>query len=284
MSTPLLVILATIFFATVTLAWLAIRGARALFARYRETFTVQASVNLREMFLFIDPKRLFQANLVGFVLAPVAVYAFTGTPLAALATAGGMAVLPRVGYAWMRRKRLKTFELQLPDALQTIAGAMRAGASLPLAIESLVREMPPPISQEFALVLREQRLGVALDEAFENLGARVPSAELALVVSAVRIAREVGGNLAETLERLGETLRRKFAMEGKIEALTSQGKLQGLVVGLLPLAMALVLYRMEPVAMSALLSTPLGWMVVGAIALFEVLGVLMIRKIVSIDV
>lgn len=284
MNTALLSTLGLIFLCSVALTWITLRAAADLFARYRETFTAQASINLREMFLFIDPRRLFQANLVLFVLVPAGVYLVTGAVLFALIAAGVLAVLPRYAYVWLKRRRIKAFEQQMPDALMAIAGAMRAGASLPLAIESMVREQQPPISQEFALVLREHRLGVSLDEAFEHLGDRVPSQELVLVLSAMRIAREVGGNLAETLDRLADTLRKKFAMEGKIAALTAQGKLQGWVVGLLPFAMAAVLYKMEPQAIYPLFHSILGWIVVGVILLMEFLGVMMIRKIVSIDV
>ena len=165
-----------------------------------------------------------------------------------------------------------------------MAGAMRAGASLPLAIEAMVREVQAPLSQEFGLVLREQRMGIPLDEAFENLGKRVPSPDLGLVVAAARIARDVGGNLSEVFNRLADTLRQKAVMEGKIKALTSQGKLQGWIVGLLPLGMILVLYQMEPGAMLPLFISVLGWAVLAVIAVLELMGAFMIRKIVTIDV
>ena len=118
----------------------------------------------------------------------------------------------------------------------------------------------------------------------ENLGERVKSEDLALVLTAARIGRDVGGNIAEIFDRLSSTLRQKQSTEGKIEALTSQGKLQGWVVGMLPVGMIIVLYQMEPVAMKPLLTSLFGWMVLAVIVVLELLGIFMIRKIVAIDI
>jgi len=267
-----------------TLTWLATRSADQFLVRYRDTFTHDARINMQEMFLFVDERLLFRANIAAFFLVPVLVYLMSGTLLFAVIVAAVIGVFPKFSYAMMRRKRLKRFEAQLPDTIVNISSGLRAGASLPVAIEAVMREQGPPVSQEFSLLLRELRLGVSMDEAFSNLAKRVPIPDMDLVVSAVQIAREVGGNLAETLDRLADTLRKKAAMEGKIRSLTSQGKLQGWVVGLLPLVMALVLFKMEPTAMAPLLHSILGWIVVGVIGLLELLGALMIKKIVSIDV
>jgi tight adherence protein B len=184
----------------------------------------------------------------------------------------------------MRARRLLKIEDQLPDALLILAGGLKAGVSLTSAVSQLVREARPPITQEFDLMLREQRLGVTLDEALENLNRRVPTQSVTLVVSAMRIASTTGGGLAETLERASQTVRSKLAMEGKIRALTAQGKLQAWIVGALPLVLMYVLARMEPEAMSLLWTTRLGYAFLIVIALLLFFGVLLIRKIVDIDV
>ena len=165
-----------------------------------------------------------------------------------------------------------------------LAGGLKAGVSLSQAVQQLVLESRPPISQEFELVLREQRLGVSMDEALEGVNRRVPLQSMTLTVSAMRIASETGGQLAETLERAAQTLRQKLAMEGKIRALTSQGKLQAWVVGALPLFLMLVLNQMEPAAMNLMFTTRAGWATLVVIGLLEFFGVLVIRKIVDIDV
>ncbi len=281
---PALLILGIFFFATALFGYCLFAGGAAAWGRYRANFTEAARANLSRLFLFVDARKIFVYNAVAVAVVPVAVYLVTGVAFFALVMGVVLFALPKILFRALHRRRLRHFEHQLPDGLNMMAGAMRAGASLPLAIEAMVRETQPPINQEFALVLREQRMGVSLDEAFENLAGRVPSADLGLVVAAARIARDVGGNLSEIFNRLADTLRQKAAMEGKIRALTSQGKLQGWIVGLLPFGMIGVLYQLEPLAMLPLFTTALGWAVLAVIALMQLFGALVIRKIVSIDV
>jgi tight adherence protein B len=258
-------------------------GTRGL-ARMRARFTEHARFDLRELFLFIEPQRLFLLGLGATVLMAAAAGLATSSWFAAGAAAAGGALLPRAALRLLRRRRLAALEQQLPDALLILAGGLRAGASLTQGLQQLVAEMPAPLSQELDLLLREQRLGVALDEALEHLHRRVPLATLTLAVSAMRIATETGGHLAETLERTAQTLRSQLAMEAKIRALTAQGKLQAVVVGALPVVLIAVLQRMEPQAMGLLFSTPVGWATLAVILLLEASGIVVIRKIVDIDV
>ncbi|MCY4755465.1 type II secretion system F family protein [Pelomonas aquatica] len=252
--------------------------------RYRRLFTERAHVDLRELFLFIDPARLYMLNVALILLLGALTWGLTGNALPALLVAAATAFGPRVVLRWLRRRRIEKLEQQLPDALQMLSGGLKAGVSLSQAVQQLVLEASAPISQEFDLVLREQRLGVSLDDALENLRQRVPLQSVTLTVSAMRIATETGGQLAETLERAAQTLRQKLAMEGKIRALTSQGKLQAWVVGALPLFLMLVLNKMEPAAMHLMFSTRMGWATLAVIGLFEFFGIVVIRKIVDIDV
>ena len=258
-------------------------GTRGL-ARYRQMFTAQTNFSMRELFLFIEPERLFALNLSLMLLVGAAAWLLSGSVVTALLALVAAAFLPRQVLSYLRRKRLDALEQQLPDALLTLAGGMKAGVSLTQAIQQLSAESRPPVSQEFDMVLREQRLGVSLDDALDNLGRRVPLQSITLTVSAMRIASETGGQLAETLERASQTLRTKLAMEGKIRALTSQGKLQAMVVGALPLFLLVVLNKMEPEAMSLMFTTPMGYATLAVIALLEIFGILIIRKIVDIDV
>lgn len=251
---------------------------------YRRLFTERAHVDLRELFLFIDPARLYMLNVALILLLGALTWGLTGNALPALLVAAATAFGPRVVLRWLRRRRIEKLEQQLPDALQMLSGGLKAGVSLSQAVQQLVLEASAPISQEFDLVLREQRLGVSLDDALENLRQRVPLQSVTLTVSAMRIATETGGQLAETLERAAQTLRQKLAMEGKIRALTSQGKLQAWVVGALPLFLMLVLNKMEPAAMHLMFSTRMGWATLAVIGLFEFFGIVVIRKIVDIDV
>lgn len=272
-------------FLTVALLWFALaRAGQRYIQSYQETFTATASANMADMFLFIDPGRLFMANVVAMVVLPLLVWLLTRDVTATLVVLGLIVVLPSFLYRRMRRKRLKRIEAQLPDALAMVSGSMRAGASLNIALESMVKEQSPPITQEFELFLKEQRLGVDFDVSMSNMEARIPIQDFSMLVTALRINREVGGNLADTIESLGETLRRKAMMEGKIQSLTAQGRLQGIVMTGLPILLAVLLNFMEPEAMSKLWTTPIGWAVLGVVIVMEGLGFFMIRKITSIDV
>ena len=286
MSSAQLLILITLVVAisAALLAWFAIEVGTDSMLRYRDDFTRRTRFQVQEFFLFIDPSRLFIGNLAIMLFGGLFVWLVTGSVLLALLATGALALLPRFLYRAMRRRRFRQFEVQLPDALMMLCGALRAGVGFSSAIQQLVAEAQAPLVQEFSLVLREQRLGVTLEQSLANLARRMPTQSTVLVVSAMRIAAETGGGLAETLERAAQTIRSRQQMEGKIGALTSQGKLQAWVVGLLPLVLMLVLDHMEPEAMALMWHSRLGWATLAVIALLECMGVYVIRKIIAIDV
>jgi len=251
---------------------------------YKETFTASASSNTADMFLSVDPNQLFVLNLCAMVVLPVLVWFITGDVAATLTMLAIIILLPAFVYRSIRKKRLKRFEKQLPDGLAMISGAMRAGASLNIALEGMVKEQPAPLSQEFELFLKEQRLGVDFEVSLKKMEERIPIQDFNMLVTALLINREVGGNLAETMEILGDTLRKKEMMEGKIEGLTAQGKLQGIVMTGLPVFLGVLLNFMEPEAMSKLWTTTIGWIVLTVIIIMEAIGYFIINKITKIDV
>lgn len=283
-SSVLTVVTFIVALCAALLAWFAIDVGTVTLSRYREKFTERAQFQAQEFFLFIDPRKLFVANIAIMALGGVLVWSVTGSGLIAIPVFFALALLPRWVYLFLRKQRLRKFEEQLPDGLMMISGALRAGLGLSSAMGQLVAEAGPPIAQELSLVLREQRLGVTLEQSLSNLNRRVPTQSTTLVVSAMRIATETGGGLAETLERAANTVRSRLQMEKKIGALTAQGKLQAWVVGALPLLLMWVLDKMEPEAMSQLWHTRHGWATLAVIAFFEVMGVYVIRKIIAIDV
>lgn len=280
----LLLITVVVAMSAALLAWFAVDLGTVTMARYRAQFTEKAKFQAQEFFLFIDPKKLFAANFAVMALGAVLVWVITGSALLAVPAFFALALLPRLLYAWLRKRRLRKFEEQLPDALMMLSGGLRAGAGLGAALQQLVAEAQNPLAQEFSLMLREQRLGLTMEQSLNNLARRVPTQTTTLVVSAMRIASETGGGLAETLERTSHTIRSRLQMEGKIDALTAQGKLQAWVVGSLPLLLMLVLNKMEPEAMGMIWHTRIGWATLMVIAFLEFMGVYLIRKITSIDV
>jgi tight adherence protein B len=264
--------------------WFAVRTVKVGVDRYREKFAEQAKLNLEQMFLFIDSGQLLTLNGIVVVLAGLLGWLFTESVVVAAVFCAVGFFAPRLMFRFFRWRRTNALRQQMPDAAMLVAGALRAGSSATTALAQMAAEIRPPLSQEFDLFLREQRLGVTFDAALDSLEQRVPLEDMTLFASAMRVSRETGGNLAETLERLAETLRQKLVIEGKIRALTAQGKLQGIIVGLLPFLLMFVLFKMEPVAMSKLFTTWYGLAVVGFIVVMEFIGALIIKKIVTIDV
>jgi tight adherence protein B len=277
-------LVAVLAFVAIIIVWALIQVARDLLAKQKETIEVQAKTGLEDIFIFVDPQKLFYLNIAALFIIPGILWGVTANPVLAGGAAAIIIILPRVAVNWLRKRRFKQFEKQLPDALLMVSGAMRAGASLTVAMEGMVKEQRPPLSQEFELMLREQRLGVDFDTALRNMEARLPLPDFVMVVSGMRISREVGGNLADILETLADTLRRKHQMEGKIDALTAQGRMQGIVMTGLPLFLMLILTQMEPEAMAPLYNTWYGWATLAVVGVLLSIGYLAIRKITTIDV
>jgi tight adherence protein B len=199
--------------------------------------------------------------------------------------AGALALLlPALMARALRRQRRERLLAQLPDALDLLAASLRSGLGLVPAIQHLAAHQPPPLSQELALIIRQQRLGRSLDEALEVMRSRIGGSELALFTTAVAVAGELGGNLSEVLARLAHTLREKQGIERKILALTAQGRLQAKIIGLLPVALLLVMTQLQPRAMHLMFNTPQGWATLLVLAVLEITGLLLLRRLGAIDV
>jgi len=266
------------------IGWVAATAFKKFWSEYKSTFSESATNNLGDMFMFVDPQRLFLFNIIGIVVVPIIVWLISRSTIASVVSMIGMVALPMFIYKTIKQRRFKKFEQQLPEALMAISSNLQAGASLQMAFEGLITEQPKPLSQEFELLMRQTRIGVDMETGLSNMEKRLPIPDFIVVVSAIKISREVGGNLIEVMEKLANTLRRKSSMEGKIDSLTSQGRLQGKVMTGLPILLGVVLMQIEPKAMEMLFTTPIGWGTLAVIVVMEILGYLTIVKITSIDV
>lgn len=282
--TEVLMIATTAFLALFLAGLAAVRAGDAFMHRYRESFLEQARLNLSDMFLFVDTRVLFLTNIACLVVLPLVAWAASGSAMVAAIVALAVALLPRKLYAWMKQRRLDRIQEQLPDALMMMSGTMKAGLGFTPALESVVQDGYPPLAQELALVLREQHMGVRTEQALENFATRVPIQDATLFVSAVGISRDVGGNLAETLATLAETLRRRLIMEGKVKALTAQGRLQGIVMAMLPVGLVGYLAWMYPDTMAPMFNTWIGYSIIAVCIVLEYLGYKICKKIMTIDI
>lgn len=190
-------------------------------------------------------------------------------------------------FAWLmmkRKSRLKKFAAQLPEALELVARALRAGHSLAAGMNLVASEMSDPIAGEFGRTFEEQNLGMPMEEALENMTERVPNLDLKFFVTAVILQRQTGGDLAEILDKIGHLIRERFQIWGQIQALTGEGRLSGIVLLALPPALFVTVYKMNPDYLMLLFTDDLGKkMLVGGLVM-QLLGAIAIRKIVNIRV
>lgn len=182
------------------------------------------------------------------------------------------------------QKRMKAFNGQLGDALILVANSLRTGYSFMQALEMVSREMPKPISEEFGKVLKEMNLGVTTETAMNNMAKRMNSDDLDLVITAVLIQRQVGGNLSEVLDNIAGTIRERVRIKGHIQTLTAQGRISGIIISLLPIAIGSVIFLLNPQYITLLFTHPIGRLMLVAGVASQLIGVLFIRRIVDIDV
>jgi tight adherence protein B len=277
-------VLATFFICVAIATWVFSQKGESFWGEYEDVFMETSSANLSDMFLFVDTKRLFMYNIIAIILIPLTSYMLFGSLITSIAVLAVVMFLPFRFYRRMKKKRLAKIEKQLPDALIMISGSLASGGSLAMALDAVVKGQPAPISQEFMLFTREQRIGVEFDKSLRNMERRIPNPDFIMFTSALKISREVGGDLGDVINTLAETLRRKSTMEGKIESLTSQGKMQGIVMTALPIMIGGVLFFIEPVAMQKLFTTNIGWAVVSVVVVMEALGYFFISKVTNINV
>jgi tight adherence protein B len=183
-----------------------------------------------------------------------------------------------------RRKRMKKFANQLPDALELIARALRAGHSLASGFQLVSQEMPAPIATEFQRTYEEQNFGVPLEDALKNLGDRVPNVDLGFFITAVAIQRQTGGDLAEILDKLGYVIRERFKLFGQVQALTAEGRLSGYILNALPIIVLAALLKLNPNYVLLLFRDPMGIKMLAIAGFMQVLGAIAIHKIVNIRV
>jgi tight adherence protein B len=220
------------------------------------------------------------AALVGATIVIVARLSIAFVPLAAIAGAS----LP-IGWLWfMRRRRLTAFARQLPDALELVSRALRAGHSLASGLSLVADEVGDPLGKEFSRCYEEQNLGIPLEDALEEMTERVPNLDLRFFATAVILQRQTGGDLAEILDKIGSLIRERFKIWGQVQALTGEGRLSGIVLLALPPVLFVVMYRLNPEYVMLLFSDPLGNKMLVVAAVLQIVGALVIKKIVNIKV
>jgi tight adherence protein B len=253
--------------------------ADALFERFFDInrFLSQADMTISATQFLVFTVASAAVGGIGWVISPLPLLM---TPMAAIV----FAAFPFL-YALIRRKRrLGKFASQLPDALELISRALRAGHSLASGFNLVGSEMSDPIRAEFARAFDEQNLGIPLDEALDFMTNRVPNLDLRFFATAVVLQRQTGGDLAEILDKIGHLVRERFKNYGQIQALTGEGRLSGIVLLSLPPVLFVVMYRLNAEYVSVLFTDPVGQQMLGGAIFMQLLGAIVIKKIITIKV
>jgi tight adherence protein B len=275
------------------LTYFILQAFRSSAREYASAYTEDSARRMEDLFLFIPPRRILElaaaCAAVCFLLGFLALGGFLGRTLmrglvAGLLTGAIGWNIPRVVLGMMRRRRLLLFNVQLVDSLVNMSNALKAGFSIQQAVELVVREGQNPIAQEFGVFLHQTRVGMRMEDAFESLQTRVGSDDLTLMIASIEIARQTGGNLTEVFERIAHTIRERMRIEQRIRTLTAQGRLQGIVVGVMPLLLGLAMFILDKGMMVLFLQSSFGLGILLAVAILEVIGALVIRRIIHIDV
>jgi len=242
-----------------------------------ENHLIQAHVMLKvEEFMSIELIASFGFLLLGLVIFSIKMIAF---PFALTGF-----VLPLMIVKMKKKNILKKIDQQLPDTIMLLSNSLKAGYSFMQAVDVASRELPAPISLEFKQLLKEVNLGVNAETALESLTNRVQSEDMKLVILAVLIQRQIGGNLSEILDNISDTIRSRIKVKGEISVLTAQGRISGLIISLLPLVLGFGIFLLNPTYIMVLFTEPVGWIMLAAVAVMETIGIYFVRKIVRIEV
>ena len=263
-------------------------------ARYRENYIKEAAVELDDVLLQMPAGRILDVSLAisGFCFfVVVGIYAINNTewswtkPLVLGAIAAIMAFpAPRLYLKILRKQRMLKFNEQLEDALSSMSSSIKAGFSINQALETIAEENKRPISFEFSLLVQELRLGVPLEKSLENMVSRLDSTDLELVATALITARQTGGELTQILDRLAAVIRERMRIANKLRAMTAQGRLQAIIIGIAPFALMFAMSYVVPDTMQDFFASPIGIVAIIAVVILDITGFIVIKKITTIDV
>jgi len=200
------------------------------------------------------------------------------------ATAAAVLILPTFVIRFLANRRMKKLVSQLPDVFQLMSQALRAGHALASGIQLVGEQLPDPAGSEFTHIFHEQNLGIKIEEALKNFADRTDQLDIKLFVTAVLIQRQTGGDLAEVLDKIGEVIRDRIKVFGQVKALTAEGRMSGWVLGIMPIFVFFLAWTLNPTYANVLLYEKEGQMMLGGAVFMQILGVLMIKKIINIKV
>jgi len=271
-----------------------INAVSAVSGRYKEKYLQETAVVMDDVLLSMPPSRVLDFSLIFAAAAAFAAVGgigyYTGSlnwsKIIIFGLIGAVAAfpLPRLYLNFLRKQRLRKFNEQLEDALLSMSSSLKAGFSINQALEVIAQENRRPISFEFNLLIQELRLGVTLEKGLDNMSRRLDCPDFELVAVSILTARQTGGELTATLERLAGMIRERVRIAARIRALTAQGRMQAAIIAIMPFALLFAMMNIVPDMMNAFFSTVAGILSLLAVVILVVIGFLSIRKITNIDI
>lgn len=280
--------LSAAFISASMLTYMLARAMKDGFSSYEDAYLNRTKGVLKELYVMMPAQQIMVLKVISCAVCTLLFFvAGSEAPdivrkiLPVFGGAMGL-FIPDFFLRVMYNKRRKRFNSQLVDAMNTLSNGLRSGLSLRQSLELAARDLTDPAGQEFRLTHREIQLGVSLDTALENMARRLEDADLQLIVNAIRLTMNTGGDLPTVFKQITETIRERNRIEGKIKSLTSQGKMQAMVVGLVPVVLFFIVQRTNPEMMRLLYTTIPGWTMLTVAAGLDVVGYFLIRRIISI--
>ncbi len=270
--------------AAAFIAWSILQPLSEWWDRYLTKWSRWMQLELEAMHRDVPRHRCRQILAYTVLFMAVLGFLVNYSPFFALVFAGLGLLVPRWGIGFLRSRWLARLSAQLGEALTLVSNSLRSGLSLQQGVELVVEEMEAPISEEFATVVKETKLGLPLDDALQNLADRVPTPDLDMVVTAIITIRETGANLAEVFDVIAHTVRERKKVEGKIQAMAAEGMTQGVMMCGVPPVLIVTFFFLDPTLVEPLFNSVLGILMLMIIAGMDAMGMWMILKVVKIDV
>ena len=263
-------------------------------SRYRERYLQEARTELDDVLIQIPASRVLDISIafsaLGVVISTLTLSlsaentSWETLLVVSIIAACVLFPIPRFILRYLRARRLNKFSVQLEDALNMISGALKAGFSINQALDEVAEQDIHPLSVEFRLLTQELRLGVSLEQALDNMSRRLGSEDFELVAVAISTARKTGGELTSTLSRVAGLIRERVRISQKVMALTAMGRLQAVMIGLMPFLLLLGMYKVSPQLLDAFFATPIGAIAIMFVIAMDIAGFLWIRRITKIEV
>lgn len=280
----LLAVMLSAFAAVALFVFTGVRLFASGWQSYEQKYMADAERSLDAIYLTMPPQHVLYLSVASFAVVSLLWMWLFGNVLVGLMFGTMGLALPKLALWWLKKRRDQKFDHQLVEALTNMGNSLKAGFSLNQGLALVAQEMENPMRQEMGLAVREMHVGVTMEDALLHLYERMPSKDLDLIITSILISREVGGDLSEIFDNIARTIRDRHRIEGRIRALSAQGKLQGFVIVCIPPAMVVALSYIAPRLIEPLYTTPIGWALMALVVALMALGIYTIYRIVAIEV